>query len=528
MRVVPCTAARRGVVCTAAPCAAHSHSFTRARPLTDTMEGPLAIDIFHVEHGAGLAMPRITLQNRRAGGAVPRMLHWVCQRHLEILLFRRTDGGSSGAIWKLLSASGLGSTSLCCSRKAVSDGVITEDEFKQIMSSFKQALPPELCDPSSLGRIRFCTLLPVATAALVCRQHGRSPASIAWLRSFSQPVPESWELHEQAERDRTNGQLDLALEEQLDDASFEVEEVSFHEELTSMPAFQSVPDDEERMRTYTLQRVPQALRSELEAYISYRTATFAARRQGGAVQSISAEADKLQLLRFFGYLQRTDRLPSDQLLDITLMIRPDLGDMAAEYALWLQNTQRCRFSTIANYLNGLISITQWCYSDLDASDQVLLMEPSPLAQLINLRGQAEKASKTQQLYDKRVGGWCEWPDVQRARVSALKVLTGPSAAAQGTPARRNHLRDAAALSLLSLIPPDRVGCIRKLRLGHTLKKKANGVSLRIMPRGTRGQTRIPTVHPPNGCHHHPDCGLCEHVHETSLVCTHAALVRICL
>ena len=32
----------------------------------------------------------------------------------------------------------------------------------------KDALPPEHCDPSSLGRIRFCTLLPTATAAPGC------------------------------------------------------------------------------------------------------------------------------------------------------------------------------------------------------------------------------------------------------------------------------------------------------------------------------------------------------------------------
>ena len=48
------------------------------------------------------------------------------------------------------------------------------------------------------------------------------------------------------------------------------------------------------------------------------------------------------------------------------------------------------------------------------------MDPNPLSLLINLRGQAEKASKTQQMFDKRVGGWLEWEDVQKARVTALK------------------------------------------------------------------------------------------------------------
>ena len=104
----------------------------------------------------------------------------------EILLFKRTDGGSSGAIWKALNNSGLQSTSLCCARKAVDAGHISEAELSQILSVFKGALPADICDPSSLGRVRACTLLPIATAASVCRTHGRSPASLAWLRAFSQ------------------------------------------------------------------------------------------------------------------------------------------------------------------------------------------------------------------------------------------------------------------------------------------------------------------------------------------------------
>ena len=135
------------------------------------------------------------------------------------------------------------------------------------------------------------------------------------------------------------------------------------------------------------------------------------------------------------------------------------------------------------------------------------------------------------MYEQRVGGWLTWgacrvvspgrshrlgrtwgvaslhaEDVQKARVAAVSKL---GEAEWGTPAeKRFALRDAAAISLLSLIPPDRVGCIRKavptrsndrmtlalptsarpsldarpfcacaraqLRLGHTLKKKAGG------------------------------------------------------
>ena len=239
-----------------------------------------------------------------------------------------------------------------------------------------------------------------------------------------------------------------------------------------MPAFKSDKDDDERLKTYILQRVPPMLKRELDRYLLYRTETFAARRQGGAVQSISAEADNTALLRFFGWMEATNRPVVGG--SITFMIREDLGEVAQEYATWLRDTQRCKFSTIANYINGLVSITSYCYANLAPSDSLLAADPNPLTQLINLRGQAEKASKTQQLYEKRVGGWLEWEEVQKARIAAANKLAALGEGGASAAHKRNLLRDCAALSLLSLIPPDRVGCIRKLRLGHTLKKKESG------------------------------------------------------
>ena len=56
--------------------------------------------------------------------------------------------------------------------------------------------------------------------------------------------------------------------------------------------------------------------------------------------------------------------------------------------------------------------------------------------------------------------------VQRARVKAEELASK----ATDDAGRRTKLRDYTAVSLLSLIPPDRVGLIRKLRVGHTLKR----------------------------------------------------------
>ena len=195
----------------------------------------------------------------------------------------------------------------------------------------------------------------------------------------------------------------------------------------------------------------EALKKELNEYVLYRTETFAARRQGVAVQSISAEADSTALLRFFGWMAATQRPVVGS--SVTFLLRDDLGDIAQEYAQWLQNTQGCKFSTIANYLNGLVSLTAYAYANLEPPAALLAMEPNPLTQLINLRGQAEKASKTQQMYTARVGGWIEWEDVQKARVAAMQKLESLGDDATSA-ARRNLLRDCCALSLLSLIPPE--------------------------------------------------------------------------
>jgi len=431
---------------------------------------PIAVERFRVEHAEGFTVPVISLTDRRAAGN--RLVRFVFQRHLETVLYGRSEG-SSGPIWKVMNAAGIGSTTMTINKAAVTAGTITEAEFNAIMNTFKSALPADVVDPCSLGRIRNCTILPLAAAATVVRTFGRSAASMAWLRALSQPVPQAWELREEQEANDAAGEVDLLLNEKLDEVGFEAEDISFADELKTMAVFSNDTEDEERLKIYILERVPPALKSELDTYILHRTATFAARRQGGAVQSISAEADRTALLRFFGYLQRLQRVPEGAELSLKLLCRPDLGDLVQAYATWLQTNQQCKFSTIANYINGLVSITTYAYATLEPPAAVLALEPNPLTQLIYLRGHAEKESKTQHKYEDRKGGWIEWEDVQKARVAALEKLR--DAGQTATPAaKRNLLRDAAAISLLSLIPPDRVGIIRKLRLRHTLKRKDGG------------------------------------------------------
>ena len=78
-------------------------------------------------------------------------------------------------------------------------GIITDAEHTALMDAFKSALPADVVDPCSLGRIRNCTIIPLAAAATVVCTFGRSLASMAWLRALSQPIPQAWELREEHE-----------------------------------------------------------------------------------------------------------------------------------------------------------------------------------------------------------------------------------------------------------------------------------------------------------------------------------------
>eukprot|EP00966_Prymnesium_polylepis_P305786 7066411-Prymnesium_polylepis.1 len=54
--------------------------------------------------------------------------------------------------------------------------------------------------------------------------------------------------------------------------------MSFADELKQMAVFSTDGEDKERLKTYILSRVPPSLKSDLDAFISTRTATCAARR----------------------------------------------------------------------------------------------------------------------------------------------------------------------------------------------------------------------------------------------------------
>ena len=149
------------------------------------------------EGGIGLTVPRFRIPDGRS--ARQAQVTWLPQRYLEMLLFYRTDGGSSGAVNKLLNKVGLGPTAWVINAAAVANEEISQAHADFVISTFRDLLPSN-SDAVLGGRTRNVTLLPVASAASICRTRGRSPTTIAFLRACApQEVPRSWELQERAE-----------------------------------------------------------------------------------------------------------------------------------------------------------------------------------------------------------------------------------------------------------------------------------------------------------------------------------------
>ena len=65
----------------------------------------IAVERYRVEHGEGFTMPVVSLTDRRAAGN--RIVRFVFQRHLETVLYGRSEG-SSGPIWKVIPPASIG------------------------------------------------------------------------------------------------------------------------------------------------------------------------------------------------------------------------------------------------------------------------------------------------------------------------------------------------------------------------------------------------------------------------------------
>ena len=102
---------------------------------------------------------------------------------------------------------------------------------------------------------------------------------------------------------------------------------------------------------------------------------------------------------------------------------PNINYLVLNYVEWLEQRRGCKRqaptqngafqsvspATVANYLNGLVSIVKYQLQDN------IYHRDSLLDQLRNLRSQAESYSMTQKKFEKVHPEWCSWQELQVAR-----------------------------------------------------------------------------------------------------------------
>ena len=172
-------------------------------------------------------------------------------------------------------------------------------------------------------------------------------------------------------------------------------------------------------------------------------------------------------------MYRYNKVPPGALLHLELLGRREIGTLAEQFCEWLVSNQHVRFTTVSNYMSGLISLASYVYINMEPDEAVVALSPNPLEQLVNLRDQASRKTTEQDLYEPaRVGGWITWPEVQQTRVNAItayNALVGPS-----PKQRLTALSQVVMIAFMSLLPPDRVGVVRRLRFKHTLIQREGG------------------------------------------------------
>jgi hypothetical protein len=381
---------------------------------------------------------------------------------------------TTGSFKALLERLSLADAVLVAEKRACPD-LMSVDELRTLLDAFK----PLVDDVEARNRVKRCSLMPVSVVAAACSAYGRCAATVALMKALHQ-LPRAWGLAEEQDANHRNLEHDLLVEDELQE--LEEEGVHLAAELERMLPFERSAQDEEKAASWRLARVPAALERELDAYAAFRAAPLSRAREGGAVMPITAGNDKATALRFLGWLEAEKQIQAG----LGVFAKAELSAWVEEWLRALQERE-LMFSSLANYANSLIAITHYVYATYQVDDCIHSMVRNPLDEMIRLRGQCESEAKQQRLFQKKPANWIEWPAAQEARAKAERLYR-----AKKSPPL---LRDWLILSLHTVMPPDRVGCIRKLRLGMSLKRCGEGFVLDLTQQRMHKTSRFqgPTI-----------------------------------
>ena len=239
------------------------------------------------------------------------------------------------------------------------------------------------------------------------------------------------------------------------------------------------------------------LEAEFRVFEAYRTTPLNPQRSGIAVMAVTCSSDRVRVQRFLVWLETTYRLKSSPTLAVFL--NDNIGRAATRYVEELVASDH-KYSYCSKIAASLVAVASFVVSRRGGGTMAL-----SLTQLTALHSQCRQQARQQDKFDvaEKPESWLDWQSIQRVRVSAEKALSTAKSDAE----KLKFTCDVAVLRLLADQPPDRVvrnvaperapdqdsppchtncshttpfrlvplqGVVRTLKLGGTLKRKANG------------------------------------------------------
>ena len=466
---------------------------------------------------AGQQINVFDMPDRRPTSGSSQPTRWMFQMELEGLLYGNAiqhQAVSTGAVYRLLQRTpGAKGRALCLRHKntAISQGLVSEAEWEALLECLHTG-------------VRSITIVPVEVVIDACGVYGETAKSRALVEALGGERPTEWDAEEDSEDDDHEGGGDdehgsgsdtgsgehfddgevsiAATEEWTDPHAGEYSDSGADEPADSADGAQHGAGAELGERawgkkkartTYTLVDVPDQLQRDLDAFREWRIKPINKERDGVSVEPITAVGNRADGLRLLGWLQSKYGI-APSLGGVFGSER--LGEAAQRFVDHLRSCGRT-YTTIGGYLKSFIALSRFVHSVKQARAATgVSVSSAPVDAMRRAHEQAMQQARIEQRFatSSKPTAHLTWAQVQGARSRAVRLYE-----AGGGSEREQHVRlwDAALLTWLTSVPPDRVGVTRLLQLGVTLKPNNAGYDLDLSTPNAHKTAAVfgPTVTP---------------------------------
>ena len=388
---------------------------------------------------SGVPVAVVRLVDRRPNAA-PESQEWAFQREVEAALYGNGYSQQTGAVYRLLQRSGVRDRALPLKKACISQGLVTQAEFDFMYQ--------HLCD------VRSFTLIPLDALSTALSRYGCDERSEALVAALGLQRPDDWPAEEEHD-DGGGGDGDGdggggggggggdGDGDEGGDAGSGAGDVGGGDGngVGGSAAGDASSDNVSVAGTEVMDEPPVVDEPQEVMACAVSISGHAAKRQ-----RVDRHAHELspaleaQLAAFEVHRSKPLNPWREGVVVATATIQSD----------------RAR---VVRFMNWLMS------------KYTFIKLPPTLAILLHPNFGTVAKRNVEELAAEKPTSWLDWDTIQRVRVAAEEAL----AAAKFNADKLKLTRDVTVLRLLADQPPDRVGVVRLLKLGASLKRKANGI-----------------------------------------------------